>query len=561
MNYSHQYNESKYNEKTSSVSSAFSSPHSTTKYFLELRDQIGNLIQPLKYYYDGQIEEIVNEPGKITFSYPLEKDESSELNFPNQLWLKNAKYEIIEKYWISPSVTKISSGSESITISGESLIYQLDSEYVINYEDECTIYNHISNFINDNQNNPYPLLYGFIDPAIGNEIVSLKFQGKSILQAIKDLYSSIELGHFWVEPEDKRFYWKIKMGTDIGQTLSFSKNMIGLTVTTHPPFGNKIYVFGKNGLQMSGNAYRSDDESISKYGTFTKIKNFKDVESESLLAKYAEAYLKKYSEPYKNISVDCIALEHAGGEFSFENIKLGNQVRVVCKKLNLDHKDSVVRISRNLDEPIIQSIELSNKIPDLEFSFDYIAEELQKNTSPVPSDEEPEPIINDSTSSAGESTLYARADHTHSINIDDIIDSTSFGSGSVNMDDYYPTENPENISSSSSSKGTSEKFSLEDHTHQGMPLKSDSYSSLGLNNGEIGYATDHNKLYFKEAGSVKSPVVFLGSFISKPSIPDYGVAIFYWAEYESIGGDNQLWIASSEDSEWSPLQKSTSKSG
>ena len=89
------------------------------------------------------------------------------------------------------------------------------------------------------------------------------------------------------------------------------------------------------------------------------------------LLRYARQYVATYKDPVYFYKVDVVNLaEHADFEFDFEELVIGQIVRVINSDLNdLNVNVKIVAVSLNLSEPENISIELANVTPNLADSF------------------------------------------------------------------------------------------------------------------------------------------------------------------------------------------------
>lgn len=111
------------------------SRHPYTAYRLEARTSSGALTALLPYWSNATAKWNLDEHGDLSFQYPFTTANWSLFNFPAQIWLRDDRGNLMERYHItSRKRVRDDSGHVSIHVTGASLLYQLSREEITNYE-------------------------------------------------------------------------------------------------------------------------------------------------------------------------------------------------------------------------------------------------------------------------------------------------------------------------------------------------------------------------------------------------------------------------------------------
>ena len=114
----------------------------------------------------------------------------------------------------------------------------------------------------------------------------------------------------------------------------------------------------------AANEYIEDLTSQVKYGgIFTKTLPNKAIMDADTLYEWAFLQLVERKDPYISYSIDIVNLEAAG--LSFEALQLGSVITVIDENLGIDVKTQIVRIIRDLTNPLNIQLEIANKSRDI----------------------------------------------------------------------------------------------------------------------------------------------------------------------------------------------------
>jgi hypothetical protein len=109
--------------------------------------------------------------------------------------------------------------------------------------------------------------------------------------------------------------------------------------------------------------YIEDLTSKALYGESVRIFIDKSIIDEGTLAEFANLKLAEVKQPYISYMVDMVNLEAVG--WTFEEIQLGNVIRIMDEELGIDVQTRIVKIIWDLSEPLNTKIEVANMSKDV----------------------------------------------------------------------------------------------------------------------------------------------------------------------------------------------------
>lgn len=442
-----QHNRHQHNQN--SAVSVLPDQHPFTTYRMEARTAAGALVASLWQWSNAKTKDTVNAHGDISFDYPYTATAWAYFAFPNQIWLRDDRGNLKEKYHITTRTRGQGlDGSSKIEVTGRSLIYQLARETVSNFyagSEQQTItlpagvtagtftlgfrgqttsalaYNvnaasmqtaltglstigsgqatvtgsgpwvvtfagtlletdvpllradgssltggtlikvattrttktvrEVVQSLFDMQVNTLPIYLGVIDNAIGSNNVQLKIENKSILAALlelRDLYG----GYFWVNPSNRRFYWKRRQGRSTGQYVRIGKNGQHIEeIEDYSAMANRITALGKGEtIESTLSVTVNDSTSQSTYGIVPDIIVDKTIWNMTDLTAFANANLQARKVPKKSYRIGVIDLARlTSGDYSFFELEVGSKIRVIDTDFSLAIDTTIASIERELD--------------------------------------------------------------------------------------------------------------------------------------------------------------------------------------------------------------------
>jgi hypothetical protein len=135
-----------------------------------------------------------------------------------------------------------------------------------------------------------------------------------------------------------------------------------------PTFAPKLYIYY---ISPDPVDYVEDIESQLTYGDgvdplkgiVTKMFIDKSITDQDTLAEWANLKLLELKDPYISYSIDVVNLAAIG--WTFETLTLGNIVKVVDEDLGIDVSTRIVKLVRNLTDPLDIKIEVANISKDI----------------------------------------------------------------------------------------------------------------------------------------------------------------------------------------------------
>lgn len=200
----------------------------------------------------------------------------------------------------------------------------------------------------------------------------------------------------WIEVDaDRHLNWYTDPTGNPVREIRYQKNMKGVTrKRDFTTIRNKIYAYGYGETEAqvtlidAGETYEyiQDSTSQTAYGIKSKRITDKRIIHPSTLLRWAQKYLADNKDPTYYYTVDAVNLaEHPDFDFDFEEMEIGQIIRVVNSDLNnLNVNVKIVSITHtDLKKPENITLELANATKDLSDSFSDVKsyQNLAQNTS------------------------------------------------------------------------------------------------------------------------------------------------------------------------------------
>jgi len=176
---------------------------------------------------------------------------------------------------------------------------------------------------------------------------------------------------------------KEKVGADSGVTVSYGKNIKGLTLTLDSAnMATRIYPVGENGLLLPERyvGVKSDKPLPFEITKKAEFSSCSDIQS---LRNLSTEYANQCSNPKINISIDFLELSQTEQYKVLENLakaNIGDFVSVIHEKLGISTKLRVVRKQIDLLNPINTKIELGDPLATIidKLDSDSLMEEIKR---------------------------------------------------------------------------------------------------------------------------------------------------------------------------------------
>jgi phage minor structural protein len=200
---------------------------------------------------------------------------------------------------------------------------------------------------------------------------------------LESLFECVQYLGGYIEVDSNRAlnWYNAPSGSPIRE-IRYQKNMKGVSrKTDYTQIINRLYAYGAENPDVSrllnltdageAHEYVEDTTSQTAYGISRKRKTDGRITHPATLLRWANQVLTQYKNPIYYYTVDAVNLaEHSDFDFDYENLEIGQMIRVVNSDLNNLLVDvSVVGVDTNLSAPENITIELSTNTPDLSDSF------------------------------------------------------------------------------------------------------------------------------------------------------------------------------------------------
>lgn len=173
-------------------------------------------------------------------------------------------------------------------------------------------------------------------------------------------------------------------GTDHGLTVSYGKNIKGLkAIIDTTEFATRIYPIGDSNLVLPERFVEAESTvaNLLPYPVTRKVE-FMGIKDVDKLRELANDYIKKISNPFIHIKVEFLELSKTKEYEQYANlfhVDLGDVVTVLHERLGISAKLRVIKIVKDLLEPINTKIELGMPLNTIiqQLDFTSIIERLE----------------------------------------------------------------------------------------------------------------------------------------------------------------------------------------
>jgi len=340
----------------------------------------------LENAFDIQRSKKANQTPTLSFSLPADDAKTSFLTSAYEIQIWNTITEAWEGlYTLDDADEKWNSSGSIITVNYSGLMAQLAGEDNKSYDTTVTpkTPTQIITALLALQENANPITVGTIQPSTS---FAYAVENANLLGAILDCVKYLG-GYIEVDDTRKLNWYNEPSGSPVRE-IRYQKNMKGVSRRRDfTAIRNKIYAYGAEypdesrvlNLTDAGeaNEYIEDagiGSSQALYGIKIKRITNKSITHPATLLLWAQRLLLRYKDPIYYYSVDVVNLaEHSDFDFDFENLEVGQIVRVVNSDLNnLNVNVKIVAVTTQLDKPENIKIELANATEDISDSFNSV---------------------------------------------------------------------------------------------------------------------------------------------------------------------------------------------
>lgn len=338
----------------------------TVEYFLELRNPNGQLISPLKWNR-GTLHEYLNEPFELNLTLPFNDDLDEYFTPNNEIRLYDSKNKLINRFY-SSRIERYGGSTDEISITAFSPLFLLRRTWIEEYQNNTTFETILNDLINEQPEETIKIQIAHIDESIKNSSINFNVENINLLGAINELLNIV--GGYVQVDKFLELYWTVDIGEDKGQQIQLGKNLIDVEWEKDTSeLVNKLFLKGAltNGLRVEIPEVLTDQSSIDKYGVFEKTFIREDISDQTELENEAQRLLEKHSHPKNKYRINAVDIaKQREIDNSFYEWKLGNKIRVINSRINLDVTHlRILEIERVLDNPLDSSLTLGEKTEDL----------------------------------------------------------------------------------------------------------------------------------------------------------------------------------------------------
>ena len=327
----------------------------------------------------GNREKKINQTPTISLSLPADDDKAIYLTSAYDLKIYNTVKARWEDLWILDDVTESWNASGSIMQANYSgAMAQLVEENIPELYDTGVTPHTPTTIITEllaYQKKTPAITVGTIQPTT---TFAFAIENTNILSAI--LKCVDYLGGYIEVDEDRHLNWYNEPSGNPVREIRYQKNMKGVTrKRDFTNVWNRVYAYGYGETEAqvtlidAGETYEYIENSTSQTANGIKIKRITDkrIIHPATLLKWAQLFLATYKDPAYTYTVDVVNLaEHSDFDFDYENLEVGQIVRVINSDLNsLNVNVKLVSVTVNLSKPEEITVELANATKDLSDSF------------------------------------------------------------------------------------------------------------------------------------------------------------------------------------------------
>ena len=343
----------------------------------------------LENAFSIQRKEKINQTPTLSFSLPVTDLKSIYLTSAYEIKIYNSIKKRWEGLYTLDCTEKWSSSASVIEANYSGVISQLVKEDNITYDTTVTpkTPTQIITAILAMQARTPAIAVGTIQPTTA---FAFSVENAGMLESI---FKCVEYLGGYIEVDSNRAlnWYNDPSGSPVRE-IRYQKNMAGISQKSDfTQIINRLYAYGAENPDVSRllnltdagelHEYVEDSTLQTVYGISRKRRTDGRITHPSTLLRWANKILAQYKDPIYYYDVDVVNLaEHADFDFDFEELTIGQMIRVVNSDLNnLSVNVSVVGVDTNLSEPEKIKIELSTNTPDISDSFETV--KSQQNLS------------------------------------------------------------------------------------------------------------------------------------------------------------------------------------
>jgi len=430
----------------------------SVEYRLTLETPTGGRLREIPFLTATSTERI-NQAESLRFTVAREDMRDVAIEFPRRVRVRQNGTTLYIARIMQTSFTVDGDGKEIISVDAEGLLGDLGRVDASTLEENKAANSITSDLIALQTGTAYPALtLGTVD---FTDTVSVRGGGSESALGILNRMRDALGGQYWVSSTGE-LNWRAERYTQAGKRMRLEKNLSDIVVTVnYRTIRTTVQLEGAGGITAS-----ATDES--EYGpTIPYRQSFPNISNVNTLQLVANQLLSLFKRPQNTIRVTAIDLASFDVNFAYEQIRLGERVRLYANNLTPDdgvmvRVTGVERGMANEDVSVRVDLDTDENFPRVQSDFlDTIAElvrvseveQLELATAPPPNA--------GSESDEGTSGLAARSDHTHGPPTGGALDDWKDALDSIEVTDA----SPEDVSTAAA-VGASDEAARADHVHK-----------------------------------------------------------------------------------------------
>jgi len=336
----------------------------------------------LENAFNIQRIEKINQTPTLSFSFPNDTDNTTKAAYLTSAYdvkIYNTKKSRWEGLFLLDDATEKWDASGSIIECNYSgAMVQLAEEENVTYDTGATPHTPttiITELLAKQEHVP-AITVGTIQPTT---TFAFAIENANLLEAILKCVDYLG-GRIEVDSSRALNWYTDPVLTTPVREIRYKKNMKGVTrKRDFTSIRNKVYAYGDGETEAqvnlidAGETYEYIESVPSQTSYGIKIKRITDkrIIHPSTLLRWAQLYLATYKDPIYYYTVDVVNLaEHSDFDFDYEELTIGQVVRVVNSDLNnLSVNVKLCSITTNLSRPEEITVELANVTKDISDSF------------------------------------------------------------------------------------------------------------------------------------------------------------------------------------------------
>ncbi len=357
-------------------------PNREALFSIEIHEVDGTLIEIVEDWVKlGQLKLTIDEPSTFGFSVKGDSAHIANLARPNTIWLRDRWGFIYGTYKIAKTLRRRNMDEFWFDVKCKDALEQLSREPVIDYDTGAnkettvqTISLTVSELLASQVQSP-PVVFGHIDPAIGDKEFSFDAHDTSILGALRALQLLLPKntrGYFYVD-RNHRLNWRTQIGSHRANPITVGTGINAMSVDTdYEDLITRLYFYGRGDDRVSRVKLTDageeeeyiESDTVGTYGVVPRVIVDKRFRNPISALNAARRIISEYKEPEVRIVIPRIVdvAKADGARFpNAEDLMIGSLYPVIDTDQGVEANVFVTSLSYELDNPLPVSMTLTNR--------------------------------------------------------------------------------------------------------------------------------------------------------------------------------------------------------